>query len=467
MNRKIFIALFIALSLSISAQGAKVQEETGFGIGLSNQTIDGENYSSIALMPELNLGFVGIGLNVDLRFKLDIKDEQAQFTILESDWYIEDGSFTDYLSLYLPKIAYLRLGHKNEDFYLKAGQFWGATLGNGTILNNYSNMQFMPETRIFGLALDIDGNMFNFPYIGFESFVSNLAVFDVIGGRFYVRPLKGLEIPVIGNMEIGASAVTDTQPDFFRDDLFLEENTEILVKDIDKTPFIWSADLTLPVVNSGVFGMNVYGDFVFQGSLDKDNAYEETSSAMIFGIGGKILSLVDYDIQYINQQKDYINQYFNASYDLNRTGNNYDVITKAGNTEVIPAKNDLNATLGFEIPMLLYFDASLNGLLTLIDKPAQSAEEAPHLYPTLKANARLDNDILKIVSANFYYLKNGLDSFESITSAKDAIIGGQVDYYTGNTVISFIVDVKYNADWATNGEDEWITNTQLTANFRL
>lgn len=463
MNRQILLLLFIAFTLSIFAQRANVKEETGFGIGLSNQTIDGTNYSSIALMPELNLGFVGIGLNVDLRFRIDVVDEKAQFKVLESDWIIEDGNFTDYLSLYLAKIAYLRLGNKDEDFYLKAGQFWGATLGNGTILNNYSNMQYMPETRLFGLALDIDGNLFNFPYIGFESFIGNVAVFDVVGGRFFVRPLVALEIPVISNLELAASGVIDRKPDFFRDDKILDN-----LKAIDNVPFIWGADFTIPLVQSGVFGMNLYGDMVLQGFLDKDNKYEKTSSALIFGLGGKIVSLIGYNFQYINQEENYVNQYYNASYDLNRTGVNYDVITKNPGVEDIPSKQDLNATLGFEIPMLLYFDASLNGLLTMVgDKPKESADVAPHLYPSIKANAHLDNQILSIFSADFYYLKNGLDSFEALTSAKDAIIGGQVNYYTGNTVISFIVDVKYNADFKSNGEQEWITNTQISANFRL
>lgn len=443
--KKILAILLLTVTVVIYSQTG--DGSSGMGIGLANQTINGLNYQTIALMPELNLGFFGIGLNVDLRFTLKVVNEEPTFEIYKEDWVIEDGDWQDYLSLYLAKIAYIRMGHKNESFYLKAGQFSGATLGNGTILNDYSNMQYMPEIRIFGLALDIDGSLFNFPYLGFESFIGNVAAMDVVGGRIYARPFRALEVPVISNIEIATTGVIDRDPYFFNSDIDSTEDN--LVK-------VFGADITIPLLDSALFTMNIYSDLVF----------ENISNAKIYGLGGKLLSLIHYNIQYIDQSKNYISEYFGAGYDLNRTGSNYNVYKGLLSISDVPAKKDMSATLGMEIPQILYFDAKLSGILTMADDHDLSPEEAPYLYPSLKGTVHLDNQLLKIVSADFFYLKNGIDTFSTIFNPLNAIIGGNVNYYSGNMVVSFIVDVKYNAD-AVDKADEWITNTQISVNFKL
>ncbi len=470
MKKNILLVLLLAMSLTLFSQEAEAESEAsggmGMGIGLSNQTIDGNNYTSIALMPELDLGFFGIGLNVDMRFKLNIdatsdpENPKPEFELYEEDWILEDGDWQDYLSLYLSKFAYIRLGHKNEDFYLQVGQFNRATLGNGTILSDYSNMQFMPQTRLSGLALDIDGNLFNFPYIGFESFIGNVAAMDVIGGRFYVRPFSALSIPVISNIEIAASGAMDRAPYFYgaKFETINDVETEVEATADDQV-LMYGFDVTIPFVDTALFSMDIYGDMIFQNN----------SGAQIYGLGGKIISLIDYKLQYVNQQKNYVVDYFSAAYDLNRTGPNFDLYHDNVDLDAeIDAKQDMNATLGFQIPGLLYFDAKLSGILTMFEDDADkpSAHDAPQLYPSLKGTAHLDNEILKIVSADFFYLKNGMDTLDSIIDPTNALIGGAVNYHSGSMVISFIVDVKYNGDAIVDTE-KWVTNTQLAVNFQL
>jgi len=62
------------------------------------------------------------------------------------------------------------------------------------------------------LNLDIDGSVFNFPLIGFESVVDDILDWDIIGLRVYARPLTSLSIPIINQLEVGASLVTDLDP---------------------------------------------------------------------------------------------------------------------------------------------------------------------------------------------------------------------------------------------------------------
>ncbi len=463
MKKIIILLLCLSVTFSIFSQ----ESDVGMGIGLSNQTIGGSSYQSVALMPELNLGFFGIGLNVDLRFSIKISGDTPSFAIYEKDWIIENGTFQDYLSLYLPKIAYIRLGNKNENFYLKAGQFSGATLGNGSILSDYSNMQFMPAKRLFGLAFDFDGNLFDFPYLGFESFVGNIAALDVIGLRGYVRPFKFLSVPVISNIEIGATRVMDRDP-FFYDPL--------TAYDVKNEVTINGVDVTIPFIDTPIITVDVYSDLVYQRSVDimKPDAF-------LAGVGGKIISLLNYRIQYIDQQKNYISNYFKASYDINRTGTNYQIYKGLSTSDMdIPAKKDMDAIFGFEIPKIVSFNAQVSGLLTLLaEKPTLSAKEAPQLYPSLKGTLHLDNELLKIVSADFFYLKEGLDKsmfIDSLIDPTNAVIGGNLSYYMGNMVISYIVDIKYNRDAKDNPAtipvneaetEKWIINSQLAVNFKL
>ena len=447
--KKILFVLIMTLTFTSFAQESN--KSVDMGIGLSNQTLDGRNYQTIALLPELDLGFFGLGLNVDLRFTLLVDQDGPTFEIYRDDWIIDNGDFKEYLSLYLSKFAYIRLGHKGENFYMKAGEFNNATLGNGTILNNYSNMQHLPKQRIFGLALDIDGALFHFPIMGFETFIGNVAAMDIIGSRLFFRPLVTLEIPVISNLELGVTGVIDRDPFFFVDNVDSPKNLDVSV---------YGADLTIPVVDSSIFSMGIYGDMVFQ----------PKANAIFYGLKGSLISLVKYKLEYIDQGENFIPQYFDSAYDLNRTGSNYEILTGAYSGEPYEAKKDLSASLGLEIPQILYFDASLTGLLTMMDMPQESVEEAPHLYPSLKGNLHIPNDILQIVSADFFYYKIGIDSFDSLTDPTNAMIGGKMNYYSGNMVVSFLVDVKYNGDadlTAEPPEDEWITNTQISVNFKL
>lgn len=452
MKKVVIIFILFIITIPLFPQVEGESEESGMALGLSNQTIDGISYSSIALMPELNFGFLGVGFNIDIRFTIKVDNDNPEVTIFKKDWVLESGAdFQDYLSLYLGKLAYLRLGHKHEDFYLKAGMFYRASLGNGTILSDYSNMQHMPEKRIFGIALDIDGNLFNFPYIGFESFIGNVAAMDVIGGRLYFRPFSDFEIPIVSGLEIAGTVVTD------RDPYFYIEDTSLLPLEREPVTIV-GTDFTIPLLDKDLIYLKAYTDIIFQ---TEANAY-------IYGIGGQVIQLINYGLQYSNQEENYIPEYFNAAYDLNRTGSNYQIITGNYTGDPIEDKQDLAATLGFEIPRIMYFSTTLTDLLTIGNSPDQSVEEAPHLYPSLKGILHVDNDLLRFFSADFFYLKSGIDDMKELTNPRNAVIGGKLSYYTGNTVISLIMDVKYNGDAAGTDEDpKWITNTQIGVNIKF
>ena len=121
-------------------------------------------------------------------------------------------TFQSVLGIYLPKIAYVRWGEKGDPLFLKLGSFNDATLGDGFIMGDYNNMLFLPTERHFGFQADMDGALFNFPYVGVETVVGNLAQLDVLGARVYVRPLARTPIPILNALQIGVTAAVDTNP---------------------------------------------------------------------------------------------------------------------------------------------------------------------------------------------------------------------------------------------------------------
>jgi hypothetical protein len=169
------------------------QSQVSGGLGISWITENGETtpYYTIGLMPDLQFGKLGVGL--DLTLRVNSKDG----TIRKVDW--SNGA-------YRRVIRYISWGQKHDPLYVQVGQLPMATLGHGLIMYDYNNSPSFDDRRI-GAELDIDLTKF-----GFETIYGDFQSPAVIGGRVYFRPLKFTEvgnIPVIGGFEIGGTYVTD------------------------------------------------------------------------------------------------------------------------------------------------------------------------------------------------------------------------------------------------------------------
>ena len=95
----------------------------GMGLGVGSVTIDGILYNQIALRPEINLGKLGIGL--DLVFYMDNEGNMKQ-----DEWDFENDP-----SKILDKILYLRWGDESDPFWIQFGSLDNVTLGYGGILS--------------------------------------------------------------------------------------------------------------------------------------------------------------------------------------------------------------------------------------------------------------------------------------------------------------------------------------------
>lgn len=173
-------------SYSVFQEGAFGNAITG-GLGIT--TFGNQLFYTINFSPELAIGKLGVGLDLNLRISQDGK-------LREEDW--NDG-----VSSYLRIIRYLRYGFKKEEIYARLGQLDAARLGHGTIMYLYQNNSSYDARRV-GIEFDMD-----FRVWGFESVVSDVSTFNIVGIRPYVRPLAELPIPIINGLELGATYVAD------------------------------------------------------------------------------------------------------------------------------------------------------------------------------------------------------------------------------------------------------------------
>jgi len=240
-----------------STQGAGEKPKLGFnmnmGIGLSNYEDVNENqiaFQKFSFLPEFTYGKWGLGLNFTFEFDGDFHLRDLNDDGKADTW----TTFTDYLY----KIYYVRYGHKGEPIYGRVGAFDSYTLGHGLLMEGLSNTLFYPQILQLGLNLDIDGRVFGFPYIGFESVVDDVLDWDIIGLRVYARPLTNLPTPIINELKVGASVVIDVDP---QEIPLSDEYGPPKDNPASDTVSTYGLDTELPIFDRGDMSLVTYADW--------------------------------------------------------------------------------------------------------------------------------------------------------------------------------------------------------------
>ncbi len=468
-----FIAIFLSLAgiLSVSAQQTSSSDSTqsgqnssaasGFKAGLGLQ-IGAETFNepalngigtipvtwqSLALQPDFSFGKIGIGLDVKLHYRftggLDIYGQPTtkDFQIRSEDWV--PTSFSDFFSLYLPKIAYVRYGEKGDPLYAKLGSIDNSTLGNGFIMGGYSNTLFLPETRIFGMNFDLDGKLFKFPYIGMQTVVGNLTKFDVLGASLYGRPLLGLNIPIIKNLQVSGIIAADTNP-------FLYSDPSVAGYSTNASVAVYGADLMVPILSNPIVSLASMGSV----------AFENSHPGGMVGVAGRLVKFITYGAQLRFLGNNFIPDYFGPTYDLYRA-DQYNVVNSS---TVYPGSVAWFATGGFSLLAdKLVFNVSVDGPFKPIPvTPTTNAADYPHL----SAVFQLGQGVIPGLYFDASYDKKFITSFKDLVSASNAVIGASVNYKTGPAVITLTYDLKYNPVPDANGK-YWTVNSGLSSSISL
>lgn len=294
---KKFFILFLTFSFPLFAQFYDFpRPDEGYingGLGLT--WIDGKPYYRVSFRPEISFANFGVGLDLNLNFDSEGKLRTQEF-----------NETSDYLSI----IRYIRYGLKNDPVFIKLGALDYYTLGHGTIMQYYNNSPTYDARRI-GLVTDID-----FGKLGFESIYSNFGEAGVIGMRGYVRPLQfstAGDIPIIGNLEFGASYVTDFNKYARVDSGYFDQSGNFrIVKDGGALSIV-GVDIGLPLIKSSITTITLYLDY---------NKIINFGSGVATGIkfdfeGLGLLSVSAKLERQFNNGK-YLPSYFNSMYEIER-----------------------------------------------------------------------------------------------------------------------------------------------------
>jgi hypothetical protein len=197
-------AVASAQSRGDESESVEFEFNMNIGVGLTSyEDTSGTQraYQKFSFLPEFSCGKFGAGL--DLTFEFD-----GDFRLRDLDGDGKADGWSD-VSDYVYKIDYIRYGRPTEPLYVMAGKYDSYTLAHGLIMGDFSNTLFFPQVRQLGLNYRLDGNIFDFPYLGLEGVVDDLLDWDIIGTRLYAKPFAGLDDTSLSGLEIGASIVTD------------------------------------------------------------------------------------------------------------------------------------------------------------------------------------------------------------------------------------------------------------------
>lgn len=371
-------------------------DEGNLAGGFGMNWIDGKPHFKIGFQPEISFMNFGIGLDLNFDFESSGKIRNENF-----------NEFSDFLSI----IRYIRYGLKYEPVYIKLGALGYYSLGHGTIMSNYNNSPTFDNRKI-GLVADI-----NFGKFGFESIYSSFGQAGILGLRGYFLPIQytsAANLPVISNLEIGISVVSDFNNLARVDSGKFHQNGEFqVIKDGGDVSFI-GFDVGLPLIKTNVTKIKLYFDY---------NKMIDFGSGMATGIqfnfnGLGLLSLSTKLERRINQGK-YLPAYFNALYEIERFKANVQSKTYSSKIrELDNIKEDMNGYYGeLLVSILNMFDilgsyqrldkSPESGILTL--RTSFEPENSPVVFRAGydKINIKDEKDLFKLDQRSYLYSEFG------------------------------------------------------------
>jgi hypothetical protein len=450
---RILFAALVALALVGAAFGDEAPSKPfsfsgGINLGsdvFPNASGDPVTWTRLGFQPDLSFGKIGIGLDLTFHFKLYPTPDQA-LELYDGDW-VAHGDKSP-LDVYLPKILYVRYGLKGEDsFFVKLGSISDLTLGNGFIMSDYSNMHFMPQQRIFGLDIGLDGALFKFPYVGLELLTGNLARFDVVGARVFARPLAGTDLPILKDAQAGVSIAADRTPYHKGGIAYAPSGTEPAT---ESAVAVFGGDLTVPILGGKAFPLAAFTEIAFEPN--------ESFGAMV-GLGGRLLGLITYGAQIRLLQDGFIPSYFDANYDI-YAAKKFVYMQDAAGKEM---RAGWFASLGTSLfDDVLSFKASIDGPFPKASAGSGSQADYPHLRGVLRLDQLGNFPFFFDASYEKYKLGANGGFFEELVDPSDAVIGLSLNYKTGASVLTLMYDAKWDP-----ADSKFIVTSSLQASMKF
>jgi len=420
--------------------GGMMEKSNSLGAYFGYTNIGGESVIGFRLQPDLQIGKLGVGLDIPVQYSITNKKFRTE-------------EFKDGVGL-LRMIRFLSWGvKKQDDYYIKVGDLTGSFLGYGMLINNYSNSISIDKRKI-GVDLDFCfGKMWGIEVLYSDVNVKSL---NLIGIRPYIRPLGLTGIPIIKTFDIGVQYVTDR-----------DRTGSMLAGDASSNHnmFIGSAGVNAEAVDMGVTLLNMpmirIQAFTSAARLEKstsrfflDSLQRMSSSSgatsefrddvnnykagygvsagldLKFKFLGNILRL-DARAERLWYTNNFIPHFFDVSYEMNKDARIMQAVT---------AKK-MTGYYG-ELGLMVLSKIMVTGGLLLPDDLGAS-------NPALLRLTLDGSKISKAIVLEGEYVKGGLTSFNDVISLDErSLVSVRAGY---RLMKMFCVGVDYNWTWANVG----------------
>ncbi|MCH7619257.1 MAG: FecR domain-containing protein [Candidatus Marinimicrobia bacterium] len=479
-------------TLSPEKGGSKLPGGIGLSASVGAAVLDGQVYNQISIRPDFPIGPFGVGLDLNLYF-------DADGNLREEDWD-EPLDAVD-------KIFYIRYNQPDDPFYIRAGGLTNVTMGQGLIMDNYSNMIEYPQIRRVGLL----GHR-EFGKIKFQGLVANLRELGSPG-------LVGTRVtyPLIGNLRVGGTFVLDgdqfaglpdkdgdgvpdavddfpddkayavdsdgdgipDEVDYDQDDDQLTDSHPDPAFNIDDTiDIVIKTPLSFKDKKDGVSSYGVDIEYaLFSNDLIGITAYGEVAAIKDFGSGFTFpgvratLGPVFLRAEYRRYGKQFIGNYFNRTYDIERAH----LFVQAGDSTIAKTREEL-LLKSIKDPLSGVFGgASINllNLFTLSASYLRMQSSNPDSTPNFESffgDVSIDPVFIpKINRASLFYQQTNVPNVFDFIKTPSTLFGLLIGYEIAPSVTLLIryqeTYIDRDGDGKIRGDDETIKLTSIETEF--
>jgi hypothetical protein len=170
-------------------------------ISASSVTVGGQQWTRLAISPDIPIWKFGVGLDVEL-----FLDQNGNFS--RKSWEFDKDNWQESV---IRKIKYLRFGHENDPLFVKVGGLSNVTLGYGFLVDRFTNLLHYPDQKLLGVQFYLN----NISPLGItlQTMTPDVMEFNHDGGimaaRLALKPLNISNIPLLKNVSVGGTYATD------------------------------------------------------------------------------------------------------------------------------------------------------------------------------------------------------------------------------------------------------------------
>ena len=371
------------------------EDSSALTAGASFRAIGDDFYLQIAPQFEFSAGKWGFGLQVPLNILVHPYEDDSS-VIRKEDW--------DEPSDFFRMIRFVQYGQKRDPFYARVGTL-AADLGHGTIMSRYMNTADQNTFRP-GLHTEV-----NLDVGGLELMTSDIVTLwgqsslsQLVGTRVHVKPVGFMDPESAFNIfAVGFSYVSDLNapavigqnedgtPAFDSDNRYVVESADALT--------VIGIDAEADILDTEVLDVLLYADYNMIG--DAGNGLH-IGTLMDFSLNLGISVRMPVRFEYRAFDADYIPQYFNSFYEIER----FSVLSAdaAGETKKTYVQSVLGANSSESLTGYygdLSFDFAglfqVGGILEAYD----GRDNTLTMFASLPA--------LEVVKAKAYYARTGIE----------------------------------------------------------